>query len=157
RNAVLDSHFQVHGVRGLRVVDASVFPKIPGYFIVTPIFMISEKAADIILADSVDYPAALKHWEVEAVKQRRDAAGVNPRSLTEGWVGLALSGGGIRSATFCLGFLQSLAATQKLRNIDFLSTVSGGGFIGGFLGRLYTRLDDAVKKKGERIEEIIAN
>jgi choline dehydrogenase len=46
--AVLDSDFRVRGVRGLRVVDASVFPKIPGSFIVVPIFMMSEKAADVI-------------------------------------------------------------------------------------------------------------
>jgi choline dehydrogenase len=47
--AVLDSKFRVRGVRNLRVVDASVFPRIPGFFIVTPIYMISEKAADVIL------------------------------------------------------------------------------------------------------------
>jgi choline dehydrogenase-like flavoprotein len=46
--AVIDSHFRVHGVRGLRVVDASVFPKIPGYFLAVPIYMISEKAAETI-------------------------------------------------------------------------------------------------------------
>ena len=44
RGAVLDSRFRVHGVTGLRVVDASVFPRIPGYFIFAPIFMVSEKA-----------------------------------------------------------------------------------------------------------------
>jgi choline dehydrogenase len=48
--AVLDSRFQVRGVKGLRVVDASVFPRIPGYFIVTPVYMISEKAFDVIAA-----------------------------------------------------------------------------------------------------------
>jgi choline dehydrogenase-like flavoprotein len=52
RRAVLDSHFRVHGVRGLRVVDASIFPKIPGYFILAPIFMVSEKAADTLLDDA---------------------------------------------------------------------------------------------------------
>jgi choline dehydrogenase len=46
--AVLDSRFRVRGVQGLRVVDASVFPKIPGYFIATPIYMVSEKAFDVI-------------------------------------------------------------------------------------------------------------
>ena len=48
--AVLDSDFRVRGVDGLRVVDASVFPKIPGLFIVVSIYMISEKAADVILS-----------------------------------------------------------------------------------------------------------
>ena len=50
--AVLDSKFRVRGVSGLRVVDASVFPRIPGYFIVTAIYMVSEKAAEDILADA---------------------------------------------------------------------------------------------------------
>jgi choline dehydrogenase len=49
--AVLDARFRVRGTRGLRVVDASVFPKIPGFFIVVPIYMISEKATDVLLED----------------------------------------------------------------------------------------------------------
>lgn len=48
---VLDSNFRVHGTKGLRVVDASVFPRIPGFFIVSSIYMIGEKAADAILDD----------------------------------------------------------------------------------------------------------
>jgi len=52
REAVLDSRFRVRGVKGLRVVDASVFPRIPGFFVVMPIYMIAEKAADAILADA---------------------------------------------------------------------------------------------------------
>ncbi|GES59205.1 glucose-methanol-choline oxidoreductase [Aspergillus terreus] len=51
-NAVLDGDFRVRGVDGLRVVDASVFPKIPGYYIALPIYMISEKAADVIIGDA---------------------------------------------------------------------------------------------------------
>lgn len=46
--AVLDSRLCVRGTRRLRVVDASVFPKIPGYFIVTAIYMVSEKAFNMI-------------------------------------------------------------------------------------------------------------
>jgi choline dehydrogenase-like flavoprotein len=45
---VVDSNFRVHGVTGLRIVDASVFPRIPGFFIVSSIYMIAEKAADVI-------------------------------------------------------------------------------------------------------------
>ncbi len=40
---------EVHGTTGLRVVDASVFPRIPGFFIVSAVYMIAEKAADVIL------------------------------------------------------------------------------------------------------------
>ncbi len=50
-------------------------------------------------------------------------------------VGLAMSGGGVRSATFNLGVLQALAEQRLLRDIDYLSTVSGGGFIGGWLSK----------------------
>ena len=50
--AVLDSRFRVRKTQGLRVVDASVFPKIPGYFIVTAIYMISEKASDLLIEDA---------------------------------------------------------------------------------------------------------
>jgi choline dehydrogenase len=49
QGGVVDSEFRVHGIRNLRVVDASVFPRIPGYFIVTAVYMIAEKAADVML------------------------------------------------------------------------------------------------------------
>ena len=52
QNGVLDSSFRVHGTRGLRVADASVFPRIPGFFIASAIYMIGEKAADVILQDA---------------------------------------------------------------------------------------------------------
>ncbi len=48
RGGVVDGDFRVHGVRGLRVVDASVFPRIPGFFIAAPTYMIAEKAAGVI-------------------------------------------------------------------------------------------------------------
>ncbi len=47
--------------------------------------------------------------------------------------GLALSGGGIRSATFALGVMQALAKAGVLARMDYLSTVSGGGYIGSAL------------------------
>jgi hypothetical protein len=60
---------------------------------------------------------------------RRIATGEDVDNL----VGVALSGGGIRSATFNLGVLQHLQELDLLRNIDYLSTVSGGGYIGAWL------------------------
>ena len=50
--AVVDSRFRVHGLRNLRVVDASIFPKIPGFFIVSSVYMVSEKASDVIIEDA---------------------------------------------------------------------------------------------------------
>jgi choline dehydrogenase-like flavoprotein len=49
---VLDSRFRVYGVGGLRVVDASAFPAIPGFFIAAPVYMLAEKAADTVIADA---------------------------------------------------------------------------------------------------------
>lgn len=71
------------------------------------------------------------------LRQRLKSAG---RKSSEGGIGdsdfpagLALSGGGVRSATFNLGVLQALAAEGLLARFDYLSTVSGGGYIGGWL------------------------
>jgi choline dehydrogenase len=50
--SVVDSRFRVHGVGRLRIVDASVFPRIPGFFIVTSVYMLAEKASDAILKDA---------------------------------------------------------------------------------------------------------
>ena len=58
---------------------------------------------------------------------------VRRRAYDMGLYGLAFSGGGIRSATFCLGVIQALSASKKLRVFDYLSTVSGGGYIGSWL------------------------
>lgn len=90
------------------------------------------------------YPEALRELEQTRQTQRRkkvnatstDAPKIEPSAPS---IGFALSGGGIRSATFCLGMFQALAKQQLIRRIDYLSTVSGGGYFGSFLGRLYAR------------------
>ena len=64
--------------------------------------------------------------EIELVRRGRDA---NPERRT----GLAISGGGIRSATFALGVLEGLKEKQRLAPLAYLSTVSGGGYIGSWL------------------------
>jgi choline dehydrogenase-like flavoprotein len=51
-NGVVGGDFRVHQVRNLRVVDASIFPRIPGFFIVSAIYMIAEKAAELMLSDA---------------------------------------------------------------------------------------------------------
>jgi hypothetical protein len=56
-----------------------------------------------------------------------------PESADHGLVGLAFSGGGIRSATFNLGIIQGIAEKGLLKQIDYLSTISGGGYIGSWL------------------------
>jgi hypothetical protein len=89
-------------------------------------------------------------WEFVLAREReaiREADGFHDgpgRPLT----GLAFSGGGIRSATFNLGIIQALAELRLLRQFDYLSCVSGGGYIGGWLSafihlRCIGRVEDA--------------
>ncbi len=98
------------------------------------------------------YPPELCGPEQQQVRERRavvneeiarqpDDGRPRPRPIADDApaVGFALSGGGIRSATFCLGLFQALARHRLIRRIDYLSTVSGGGYFGSFLGRLYSR------------------
>jgi hypothetical protein len=66
-------------------------------------------------------------------------------------VGLAVSGGGIRSATFSLGVIQALASLDLLRRFDYLSTVSGGGYIGSWLAAWIKRLDGGVREAQQRL------
>ena len=61
-------------------------------------------------------------------------------------LGLAFSGGGIRSATFNLGVLQAMAEKGLLTKCDYLSTVSGGGYIGSWLSAWIWRECDAREK-----------
>jgi len=101
-----------------------------------------------------DYPKVLEEFEDDLLAKRREAAKGNRGQQLAGEhrVGVALSGGGIRSATFALGFFQALAKASLVRRIDYLSTVSGGGYFGGFLGALYRR--DHVTSPGD-VEKIL--
>jgi hypothetical protein len=69
---------------------------------------------------------------IELEREARDASGewVWRPAQEASVIGLALSGGGIRSAAFCLGVLQALDTTKVLDRVDYMSTVSGGGYIG---------------------------
>src|SRR4051794_8005447 len=70
--------------------------------------------------------------EFHALIRESEALGV-PRGTGSA---LCFSGGGIRSAAFCLGVAQALAAARVLHKFDYLSTVSGGGYIGGWLQQM---------------------
>ena len=77
--------------------------------------------------------------EANRIENRRQALEQTPRrpAAPQETIGLALSGGGIRSATLSLGVIQSLAKRDLLQKIDYLSTVSGGGYAGCFLGSFF--------------------
>ena len=87
---------------------------------------------------------------LEEINKERDAVNMRRAQLPEEYqaqaatIGLALSGGGIRSATFCLGVVRALAKNKLLIRFDYLSTVSGGGYLGAMLGRLYQKNNDPV-------------
>jgi hypothetical protein len=76
--------------------------------------------------------AAVEREEIVKSRAVRGAGGDSPQDVQASYVGLALSGGGIRSATFALGLLQGMQRLGVLRTIDYLSTVSGGGFTGSW-------------------------
>lgn len=86
------------------------------------------------LVENSGIPAAagINASEASEVAKRRELRGISTQAGTDA-VGLALSGGGIRSATFCLGVVQVLAEKGLMEDVDFLSTVSGGGYTGSFI------------------------
>lgn len=69
-----------------------------------------------------------REWPDVLEEERQHILGVGKQPIA-----LCLSGGGIRSATFGLGVLQALAASKLLTKFHYLSTVSGGGYIGSWL------------------------
>ncbi len=85
-------------------------------------------------------------------EQRFGGLGAAADGSSLGAVGLSLSGGGIRSATFCLGVVQCLAEYGVLKDVDYLSTVSGGGYLGAFLS---SRLNPLNGDSGVSIEELL--
>jgi hypothetical protein len=79
------------------------------------------------------------------------------KSADEPLVGLALSGGGIRSATFGLGVLQALQGMGLFKHLDYVSTVSGGGYIGGWLQAALANnksVSDALAVEGEEPRQV---
>lgn len=83
----------------------------------------------------------VKNKELNAINKPRDA----------NLIGLALSGGGIRSASFNLGVIQSLAKQNLLGKFDYLSTVSGGGYIGSWLSAFIQRKAGGDAKRAENL------
>lgn len=82
-----------------------------------------------------------------AIEERRDALNKQNLNPQSGRWGIALSGGGIRSAVFGYGLISALAKSKVLWRFDLLSTVSGGGYFGSALGKL------ACKKNAQQIQD----
>ena len=88
-------------------------------------------AADTLLAE---YRAVHRAEPLDAQgNPAASEADLRIAQFEAGATALCLSGGGIRSASFCLGVVQGLARRGLLARFDYLSTVSGGGYIGSLL------------------------
>ncbi len=115
------------------------------------------------------YPAKVESAENILINARRVRAELQPPAPVDGpqrasveepppnIAGLALSGGGIRSATFCLGVLQALAKAGVLKRLDYLSTVSGGGYVGSFIGAWIAREGNTVGDVEQKLATLTAN
>ncbi|PKO60456.1 MAG: hypothetical protein CVU23_13420, partial [Betaproteobacteria bacterium HGW-Betaproteobacteria-17] len=101
-----------------------------------------------------DQFSAVLRGEIERLRPQAHDPQQSPEACADQaqLVGLALSGGGIRSATFCLGVIQALARLRLLRAFDHLSTVSGGGYIGAWLSTLIFRS----RKPGQSVPDALA-
>lgn len=75
--------------------------------------------------------------EYAQYSRNQKAVGLAPAKDVTQALGLAISGGGIRSAIFSLGVLQAMARSDVLRHCGYISTVSGGSYIGAFYGSLF--------------------
>jgi hypothetical protein len=98
-----------------------------------------------------DGSAASRNDERAVKKEKKQDEGKSQSrkdSPPENLVGIALSGGGIRSATFSLGLLQGLHRNGLLKLFDYLSTVSGGGYVGGWWSAWLSREGLNSQKKG---------
>ncbi|HJP17917.1 MAG: hypothetical protein CMD96_06170 [Gammaproteobacteria bacterium] len=105
--------------------------------LIDPIESVSVEKLDEANKDGIIDGESKKIREAELenyIKDRRKKTGVGEvNNESSNLMGLALSGGGIRSATFSLGVMQALAKADILKKMDYLSTVSGGGYIGAAL------------------------
>jgi hypothetical protein len=90
--------------------------------------------------------------ELNRLNERRARYGL-PDASAGGTVGLALSGGGIRSATFNLGLIRSLERAGLMPRIDYLSTVSGGGYVGSMFCSLFVPRSKRGRSIGEAERE----
>ena len=158
-----ESFEQLKGVKGplIEKILSSLKSK-PGDALALASALESRPHVQAQLASVTGYTPSkwLLECELEQIAKRRDAVGVEavprPRSPSNtykratdsGLMGLCFSGGGIRSASFNLGILQGLAELKLLKSFDYLSSVSGGGYIHQWLAAWSKRCNfDEVTKQ----------
>ncbi len=109
-----------------------------------PLAIKNKAAVDLEERRSFFLSAAQAETYLQQEQAGRDL--INERLRSHPLFALCLSGGGIRSAAFCLGVIQTFAKARILKEFHYLSTVSGGGYIGSWLTRL-------IAQRGGKVEE----
>jgi len=105
--------------------------------------VLRDELREIAASRAID--AAHSAPEIDVASTQPDDDDVLATAHAHQTVGLAFSGGGIRSATFNLGVLQGLAEMRLLSRFDYLSTVSGGGYIGSWLSAWIKRHENGLR------------
>jgi hypothetical protein len=120
---------------------------------------------ETVLAAELTEVSASRTARIEGASESLENAGDYPKDAKSDdpyqrasdmkLAGLAFSGGGIRSATFNLGVLQGLARLGLLKRFDYLSTVSGGGYIGSWFTawikreQSFDKVEEGLHRQGE--------
>ena len=107
-------------------------------------------SAPVSLKEDLE-PEKARRIQEEAQQQHLKNIWTAVHQLREKRAALCLSGGGIRSATFALGVLQGLARCGLLGKFHYLSTVSGGGYIGGWLAAWILRAKDGLDEVSKNL------
>jgi hypothetical protein len=115
----------------------------------TPVWDKSAHAATIQQINQKEHQCILERRKLRARENQ-----VNQEKVTDA-IGLAFSGGGIRSATVCLGVTQVLAEKNILGEVDYLSSVSGGGYFGTFLSSYLGQHKGTDAVRSQSLDELI--
>lgn len=146
-NVIEKEHKEIKDSRTVRMagLEAKIAEEIGE---IKPLFVTRAKAAAAGASD--DAAAAEKEVQQAEHDERRRRRVFEPMAneADNNFVGLCYSGGGIRSATFNLGVTTGLAKNGYLKQVDYLSTVSGGGYIGSWLSAWAKRAQDTQNRRG---------
>jgi hypothetical protein len=132
-----------------RCADLGDQPLIAGIDPDTPVWNQFGKAATVKQINEKEHGFILERREMRGGQNRANGGNVTDA------IGLALSGGGIRSATVCLGVAQVLAEKKILGAVDYLSSVSGGGYFGTFLSSYLSQYGATHGVQRSSIDEFI--
>jgi predicted acylesterase/phospholipase RssA len=171
KDAPPDTPGQPELIKTLKANDLSVYPDANG--LAEALEGMPEVQPELARLTDYSPSAWLVEQEIEQIELRRRAFNIESiknapadhpfdRAHDSQLIGLCCSGGGIRSATFNLGVLQGLAELNLLRHVDYLSSVSGGGYIHQWFAAWLRRLSrdrdfpDAMDQPRDAFEKVAA-